>query len=187
MTDLEYNFISKVVVIGEAGAGKTSLISKYTLGTFNQDYIKTMGAQFSKYDKLVGKRQEILFRLLFWDIAGQDQYAFMRPTFYNGAEGAIIVFDLTKPATLDAVIKWYEDMKKFCGDVPTVLFGNKIDLIKTPEPYNKEKVEEILKKHKIANFYTTSAKTGLHVTDAFNSIIDILLNQKMKIESEKKK
>jgi small GTP-binding protein len=187
MTELEYNIVSKIVVIGEPGAGKTSLISKYTKGIFNQDYIKTVGAQFSKYDKLVGDRQEILFKLMFWDIAGQDQYSFMRPTFYNGAVGCIIVFDLTRSSTLDAVIKWHEDVKKYCGELPTILFGNKLDLVTNPVPYNKEKLDEILEQLKINNFYTTSAKTGINVIDAFDSLINILFEQKKKLEPIKKK
>jgi GTPase SAR1 family protein len=101
----------------------------------------------------------------------------MRPTFYSGAEAAIVVFDLSRPKTLDSVKDWYEDLEKFCGTLPFVLFGNKSDKIATPEEYNKDKVEEIKEKEGFLDFYLISAKTGEHVRDAFNSITKIILDQ----------
>ena len=101
----------------------------------------------------------------------------MRPTFYNGCKAAIVVFDLSRPETLDNVLEWYEDLKKYCGEVPTVMFGNKCDLT---EEYDKKKVDEIVKKHKFLSFSLTSAKTGIHVKDAFNSIIDVLVERALK-------
>ncbi len=154
----------KVVVIGDGGVGKTSLIQRFTQGSSNNEYIKTLGARFRTHNK----------RIVFWVPAGQKEFSFMRPTFYNGAKGAIIVFDLSRPETLDSVMEWYEDLKKFCGTLPTVLFGNKLDLIANPEEYNKEKVKEIIDKEGILDFYLTSAKTGEHVKDAFSSITKII-------------
>ncbi|MBD3351554.1 MAG: GTP-binding protein [Candidatus Lokiarchaeota archaeon] len=172
------DFVSKIVVIGDAAVGKTSLISKYTQGTFNQNYIKTIGAQFSRYDKEVQFEEGlIIYRLLFWDIAGQDDFRFMRPTFYNGANGCIVVYDLTREETLEDVIVWYTELTEFCGDIPAVLFGNKVDLLKDPKDYDDSRVNEIIKNSGISDFYMTSAKTGAHLIEAFNSIIDILLHE----------
>jgi small GTP-binding protein len=175
----ELNFISKVVVIGDAAVGKTSLIQKYTMNTFNEDYITTIGAQFSTYNKNVGPEEKINFKLLFWDLAGQSEYNFMRPTFYNGAEGAVLVYDLTRPETLDNVLVWYDELKENCGDIPSILFGNKSDLVNNAESLFKSKVDELLRKDDILEYYITSAKTGKHVHDGFNSIIQILLKLKM--------
>jgi GTPase SAR1 family protein len=61
----------------------------------------------------------------------------MRPTFFNGAKGAIIVFDMSRPETLKSVNDWYGDLKKYCGELPTVLFGNKSDLVKDPNALDK--------------------------------------------------
>ncbi|MFW9881769.1 MAG: Rab family GTPase [Candidatus Thorarchaeota archaeon] len=157
----------KVIVIGDGGVGKTSLIQRYTQGSSNNEYVKTLGARFRTHNK----------RIVFWDLAGQKEFSLMRPTFYNDAKGAIIVFDLSRPETLDSVIDWYEDLKKYCGTLPTILFGNKLDLIANPEKYNKEKVKEIKDKEGFLNFYLTSAKTGEQVKDAFSSIIKIIVDQ----------
>ncbi|MHA2473830.1 MAG: hypothetical protein ACXAES_11410 [Promethearchaeota archaeon] len=84
---------------------------------------------------------------------------------------------MSRPKTLDSVKDWYEDLEKFCGTLPFVLFGNKSDKIATPEEYNKDKVEEIKEKEGFLDFYLISAKTGEHVRDAFNSITKIILDQ----------
>ena len=74
----EFGF--KITVIGNGGVGKTSLIKKFTEGTFEKDYIKTIGAQFSRYDKEINGD---VINLLFWDIAGQDDFNFLHPLFYT--------------------------------------------------------------------------------------------------------
>ncbi|MHA1730193.1 MAG: Rab family GTPase [Promethearchaeota archaeon] len=177
---LKHDFIHKVIFLGDGAVGKTSLIKRYTQGSFNKEYIKTLGAQFSRYEKIVGENRDIRARLFFWDIAGQKEFSFMRPTFYNGAKAAVVVFDLSRPETLDSIIEWYDDLKKFCGDLPTVLFGNKFDLLESEDDYDKEKVDELMKKYNFLKFYLTSAKTGKRVTDAFNAIIDILVENALK-------
>jgi len=70
----------KVTIIGDGRVGKTSLIKKFTLGTFETDYVETIGAQFSKYDKNIDGDN---IRLLFWDIAGQRDFDFLRPSFFQ--------------------------------------------------------------------------------------------------------
>ncbi|MCK4381029.1 MAG: GTP-binding protein, partial [Candidatus Lokiarchaeota archaeon] len=87
--DAAKGFVFKITVIGNGAVGKTSLIKKYTQGSFQKDYIKTLGAQFSKYDEEIEGDN---CKLFFWDIAGQDEFNFMRPTFYKGSKAAIIVF-----------------------------------------------------------------------------------------------
>ena len=74
----EFRF--KIVVIGDGAVGKTSLIKKFTKGTFEKDYIKTLGAQFSKFNKKINGD---LIRLVFWDIAGQDDFNFLHPLFFG--------------------------------------------------------------------------------------------------------
>ncbi|MHA1256659.1 MAG: Rab family GTPase, partial [Promethearchaeota archaeon] len=81
----------KIPVIGDPAVGKTSLIQKYTKGSFQNDYLPTIGAQFSKYEEdIEGDR----ISLFLWDIAGQDTYHFLRPAFYEGSKGAIVVYSL---------------------------------------------------------------------------------------------
>jgi Ras-related protein Rab-27A len=179
----KHDFIHKIVAVGDGAVGKTSLIKRYTSGSFNTEYIKTLGAQFSRYERFLGDNNEIRSRLFFWDIAGQKEFSFMRPTFFNGAKGAIIVFDMSRPETLKSVNDWYADLKKYCGDLPTVLFGNKSDLVKDPNALDND-VQEYIKKYNIIGYYKTSAKTGEQVTNAFNKIIEYLVQQALKIQGK---
>ncbi|MHA1301706.1 MAG: Rab family GTPase [Candidatus Helarchaeota archaeon] len=178
----KHDFIHKIVAIGDGAVGKTSLIKRYTMGSFNKEYIKTLGAQFSRYEKIMGENNEIRSRLFFWDVAGQKEFSFMRPTFFNGAKGAILVFDLSRPETLDSIHDWYKELKKYCGEIPSVLFGNKLDLVNDTTEIDK-KAEEIVKKYNFIAYYHTSAKTGKHVTDAFNKIIEILVDKALKLKN----
>ena len=168
----KYGF--KVTIIGDGGVGKTSLIQKFTEGTFKTDYVKTIGAQFFKYSK---KIKGAKIRLLFWDIAGQDDFLFLRPSFYKESSAGIIVYSLEKTnlgeRSFANIKKWHDDIKKFCGDIPIVLFANKIDLIDEHD-LNYDEIEAIANEENFLGFYITSAKTGKGVVKAFNAIIEVL-------------
>ncbi len=162
------------MVVGDGGVGKTSLIQKFTQGTFQKDYIKTIGAQLCKYDK---KLDENKIKLIFWDIAGQDDFYFLRPSFYRASQAAIIVYSLEEnnlgKRSFENIKKWHEDAKKFCGDIPVVMFANKVDLIQE-DGINKSELQEIINKRNFLGYYVTSAKTGKGVYEAFNSLIENL-------------
>ena len=131
----EYKF--KITVVGDPAVGKTTLVKKYTTGSFQKDYISTLGAQFSNYDEIIEGKHVKLF---IWDIAGQETFEVMRRKFYNGSSGAIIVFS-NAPDELKSFNhneKWFKELKKYCGDIPIALFGNKIDLINENELISNE-------------------------------------------------
>ena len=164
----------KITVIGDGGVGKTSLIQKFTQGIFQEDYLKTIGAQVSKYTTKINDDK---ISLLFWDIAGQDDFHFLRPTFYRASDAAIIVYsleenDLGKRSLLN-IETWDKDIQDFCGAIPVVIFANKVDLIKL-ESLNKTKLQHLVETHNFLAYYITSAKTGHGVDGAFKAIIDIL-------------
>lgn len=171
----KYRF--KITVIGDGSVGKTSLIQKFTHGTFQKDYLKTVGAQFSEYRMEINNDK---IRVLFWDIAGQDDFLFLRPTFYRASKAAIIVYSLEEndlgKRSFEHVDSWYEDIKNFCGDIPVIIFANKVDLI---EENNLDtfKIQQIVKNHGFFMYCITSAKTGQGVNDAFNALIQHLYNQ----------
>ena len=169
MNDEKKDFVFKITVIGNGGVGKTSLIRKYTKGSFQKEYIKTLGAQFSKYDEKISGNAVKLF---FWDIAGQEQFSFMRPTFYKGSKAAIIVFSHKsgEEKSFDDVIEWHEDIKRYCGEIPIVLFGNKIDLVDVND-LDDTKATDLVNNRKFLGYYKTSAKTGTGVFEAFQAII----------------
>ncbi|MFW9894474.1 MAG: Rab family GTPase [Candidatus Thorarchaeota archaeon] len=174
MSDNGRKFRFKVTVIGDGKVGKTSLIRRFTKGSFKKDYVKTIGAQFSVYDEILDGDK---IRLLFWDIAGQDTFHFLRPNFFKNSRAAIIVYSLEDNKfgreSFDHITTWHDDITKFCGDVPVVLFGNKVDLI-DEDKIDNTKIQELIDNDNFLGHYITSAETGQGVVEAFNAIIKTL-------------
>jgi len=171
----EFGF--KISIIGDGGVGKTSLIKKFTKGTFEKDYIKTIGAQFSRYDKEINGD---VINLIFWDIAAQDDFNFLRPLFYRESRASIIVCSLEENElgedSFIHIKDWYNELKKYCGDIPVVLFANKVDLVEEND-LNIDKIQNIVNKCNFLGYYLTSAKTGQGVHEAFNVIINELYSK----------
>ena len=172
-----HKFRFKISVIGDGQVGKTSLIKNFTQGSFEKDYIKTIGAQFSKYEKEIEGNE---IRLIFWDIAGQDDFLFLRPSFYKESGAAIIVYSLEEnelgKRSFEHIVNWYENIKKFCGDIPIILFANKLDLVEE-DNLDVSLIQDLVKLHGFLGYYLTSAKTGEGVHEAFNTLIDKLYSK----------
>lgn len=171
MNKSQAKFRFKISVIGDGGVGKTSLIRKFTQGGFQKDYMKTIGAQFSKYaEEIEGDQCE----LFFWDIAGQDEFHFLRPSFYKDSRAAIIVYSLEEnilgKESFKNITHWYNDLKQFCGIIPVLVFANKVDLV-DKDIFDNVKILKLVKKKNLLGYYLTSAKTGESVYDAFQAII----------------
>ncbi len=175
-------FTFKITVIGDGTVGKTSLIKKFTQGGFEDDYVKTIGAQFSKHEEEIDSD---ICKLFFWDIAGQDTFHFLRPTFYNGSVGAILVYSVEENAfgkeSLSHVKNWHNEIIKYCGEIPVLLFGNKVDLV-DEKNLDDKRVFKLIQKHNIDGYYRTSAKTGSGVIQAFHTLIK-KLHSKYKLEN----
>lgn len=170
-------FKFKIVVVGNAAVGKTSLIKRYTTDTFEKDYISTLGMHFSKFDEEVaGEKVE----LLLWDLAGQESFNTLRDRFYAGSSGAIIIFSLAPEEieTYNQIKKWHSDVKEACGNIPIILFGNKADLVDQKALANSPDyatsdvhVEKFTQDHKIIRYFKTSALSGQNVKEAFQALV----------------
>jgi len=174
MGELDKRFQFKITVIGDGGVGKTSLIQRYTNETFKKNYIKTMAVQLSVYDKNI-KGDNV--KLLFWDIAGQDDFNFLRPSFFKNSRAAIIVYSLEDNElgadSFEHIPDWTKDIHSYCGEIPVVVFANKVDLV-DEKKLDISKIAERVKKEKFLGYFITSAKTGQGVIEAFDTIIDDL-------------
>ncbi len=181
--NLQFKF--KVSIIGDGRVGKTSLIKKFTESSFTTDYIRTIGAQFYIYNSMVNGEK---IKLVFWDIAGQDDFHFLQPSFYKASNASIIVFSLEEEGNLgtrsfNSIKSWYDRVQKFCGDIPIILFANKEDLVSLDKK-KKNEIKKLIDESKILDFFTTSAKTGKNVHEAFNYIIQVLYEKFQKQYSD---
>ncbi len=165
-------YIFKVVMLGDGSVGKTSLVLQFTERKFNENYIMSIGANFSI--KMISMPEHnIAVRLQIWDLAGQQHFQFVRPSFYRGAFACIYVFDLTRRESFNNITNWVEEAEQYTPGVPRILLGNKLDL-------SKERVVSYSEGEKLAEeinagYFETSAKEAKNVDACFDSLNDTLL------------
>ncbi|MHA2339881.1 MAG: GTP-binding protein [Candidatus Hodarchaeales archaeon] len=164
----------KIIVVGDPGVGKTSLIKRYTKSAFKKDYLKTTGAQYSVYEKeFEGDR----VRCLFWDIAGGKEFHFLHQDFFQNSVAAMIVYSLgendQKRANITQISDWYDKIIEFCGDIPIIVIANKADRIDETNITNSN-IQEFVKENNLLGHYFISVKTSQGVNQAFNAIISAL-------------
>ncbi|XP_050538844.1 ras-related protein Rab-38 isoform X2 [Daktulosphaira vitifoliae] len=176
MAPKEYLF--KILVIGELGTGKTSIIKRYVHQFFSQHYRATIGVDFAL--KVLNWDTNTIVRLQLWDIAGQERFGNMTRVYYKDALGAFVVFDVTRPATFDAVVKWKQDLdaKVSLEDgtpIPCVLLANKCDETKSGMVNSVAKMDEFCKENMFSAWYETSAKENIHIDDAAKTLVSQIL------------
>ena len=98
--------IYKVIVIGDPAVGKTSLLSKFATNKFEEKYLPTVGVQILK-EPIELKEENATVNLMFWDIAGQPQFYMLHRPYFNGADGMLLVFDITRSSTFSNINNWY--------------------------------------------------------------------------------
>ena len=166
-------FIYKVIIIGEPATGKTSLVKKYISGRFSQDYRPSLGTNL--YIKKIKLDSGEEGKIQLWDIAGQERWIKMRHIYYRGAQGVLLLGDVTRDNSFSQIEEfWFVDVKKYCPDVPLILIGNKIDL---ESKVSKEKIESIAKRINADTVILTSAKTGDKVEEAFKLISELIFRK----------
>ncbi len=166
----------KLCVLGDSSVGKTSLIRHYTEGFFKENYMSTIGVQFNR--KTI-ETDEKTVNMTIWDIGGQTLWAAVRGNYLKGAQGILLLFDLTNKPSLSHIRDWYMDVTNVLGDsVPLSIIGNKSDLEYNPNIESIAK-ELCVQLRKDIRFYTTSAKEGTHMEEVFEDIATVILSQAM--------
>ncbi len=152
----------KIILLGQFGVGKSSLIEKFVHQEFSEMYITTIGVKIDKKEVQLGGRK---YSLLIWDIAGEDTQIKVPTAYKLGAHGAIFVFDLTMPSSFENLEHDIAYMKKIIPPIPFVLVGNKTDLVDEAE---MARIKEIVPHN---DYIYSSAKTGENVESIFTSLV----------------
>ncbi len=156
----------KICVLGDPAVGKTSLIRRYVIDIFDDNYIPSVGMKVTKKRVLLNDGS-LSLTLMIWDILGSKSNRF-DSVYYKGVEGALIVCDVTREKTLENISNWISGVFDITGEVPLLFLANKIDLNGMSIAV-KEEMSEYARSFTTETLFT-SAKTGENVENAFLSL-----------------
>ncbi|MHA1928588.1 MAG: Rab family GTPase [Candidatus Thorarchaeota archaeon] len=164
MDSEEPDFVHKLVVLGDSGVGKTSLVERYVYDSFSEALGRTIGAILHVRWMKFNERN---LKLVIWDLGGQESFAELREQFCANASGAFFVFDRTRPETFESLDEWLTALRAAAGDVPVVVVENKIDL---ESNVSEDKVHKKIAEH-ILRYIQTSASENTNVEEAFTQLV----------------
>lgn len=175
----DYDYIIKVVIIGDSGVGKSSIITKYVDNEYSECFISTIGVDF-RIKSVTYKEKSV--KLQIWDTAGQERFAGITKTYYRGANGVILCFDLSNyESFLNTITKWYT-IASSIENVDIYLVGAKSDL---PREVTDKEIKEFANEKNII-YCETCAKNGHNIQKMFDKIIEGIIKNN-KVENNKNK
>ncbi|XP_041102965.1 ras-related protein Rab-18 [Polyodon spathula] len=173
----------KILIIGESGVGKSSLLLRFTDDTFDPELAATIGVDFKvKTISVDGNKA----KLAIWDTAGQERFRTLTPSYYRGAQGVILVYDVTRRDTFTKLDNWLNELETYCtrNDLVKMLVGNKID--KEGRELDRNEGLKFARKHSML-FIEASAKTCDGVQCAFEELVEKIIQTPGLWESETQK
>ena len=163
-----YDVLFKIILIGDSSVGKTNILSRFIRNEFDENSKSTIGVEFGTKNFNLNDK---IIKAQIWDTAGQERYRSITSVYYKGAQGCLLVYDITKKPSFENIDKWISDLKN-SGDenLSIILIGNKCDL-ENERKVTKEEAKEKAQFYKLA-FIETSALNGTNIEKAF----ELLLN-----------
>ncbi|CAL9229018.1 unnamed protein product [Arabidopsis halleri] len=163
----DYDYLIKLLLIGDSGVGKSCLLLRFSDDTFTTSFITTIGIDFKiRTVELDGKR----IKLQIWDTAGQERFRTITTAYYRGAMGILLVYDVTDESSFNNIRNWMKNIEQHASDnVNKILVGNKADMDESKRAVPTAKGQALADEYGI-KFFETSAKTNLNVENVFLSI-----------------
>lgn len=181
MASEKYNLLMKLIVVGDSGTGKSSLLHRFVEDTFSEDQTQTIGVEFgAKVVNILGQK----IKLQIWDTAGQERYKSVTRSYYRGAMGCLIVYDITSRPSYEHISNWLADVRQLAGkDVVVMLIGNKSDLAHADRRVVSHNEASLFAQENGLMHFETSAATGELVPDAFLKVAKTALARKLQGET----
>jgi len=177
-----YDYLVKLIIIGDSGVGKSSILYRFVDNDYNDSYISTIGVDFKiKTLEINGK----IFKLQIWDTAGQERFRSILSSYYRGANGVILTYSSTDRDTFDHINTWYGEIKKYAPETSiTILCSTKIDDKKHIKISNEEGKKYALEHN--MKFIETSARDNINIDQLFlDLVISITTNTILENKSNK--
>ncbi len=171
------DFFFKLVILGTESVGKTSILRRFIEKKFDEDYKSTIGVGIQKKTYTLSENISVILNI--WDLSGQTMFKNIRKTYLEGADSAVIVYDVSRPQTFENISNWLEELKESAPlqhKFLIMLIGNKIDL---ERKVSFEKAAKLAKKLNLP-YLETSAKTGDNVDKAFGALCYYLIKDSIK-------
>ncbi|KAJ8658432.1 hypothetical protein O0I10_005785 [Lichtheimia ornata] len=164
-----YDYVFKIVIVGDSGVGKTNLLGRFVHDTFDLSSKSTIGLDLNIKNMKV---KDKLVRVQLWDTAGQERYRSITKRYYRGSVGALLVYDITRHDTFEDIIRWLNEIRMNDAHPETVimLVGNKSDLEQDQRAVSQDEAAKFAKDHGLM-FMETSALDRSNVNDAFDTLI----------------
>ena len=181
ISSINEDYLFKIIVLGDCAVGKSNILSKYSKNIFNKSSKSTIGVELvTKFFRYENK----IIKVNIWDTAGQERFTSMITTYYKGAKGALLVYDITRKNTFDNIDNWLRELISInTNKISVSLIGNKNDLSLLRQ-VSKDKAQEKAKKYGM-KFYETSALDSSNIKQAFEDLIkDIYIKTKNNFYSE---
>ncbi|NVM16255.1 MAG: GTP-binding protein [Candidatus Lokiarchaeota archaeon] len=174
-TNQKPQYLFKIVVVGDGGVGKSTMIQRLITGHFVPMKI-TIGTDLASYDMNI---EDISVKLQIWDFAGERRFRFFLPNYARGAQGCLLCYDITRYTSFQNLKEWYDIVKENTNtNTVFLLVGGKADLSSYRRTVESKEAEEFQKELDIPFFIETSSKTGENNKNVFEMLTEAMLNQR---------
>lgn len=168
-----YDYVIKFIIIGDSSVGKSNIMSQYTDKRYMSSHDSTIGVEFAT--KIVSVNN-INYKIQIWDTAGQEMFKSITRSYYRGAVGCLLVYDITNPQSFKSIDMWLNEIRNYCDSkIVIALVGNKCDL-EDNRQISYEEGNTYAKDNNIL-FFESSAKTGYNINICFADIVQIIQNK----------
>jgi small GTP-binding protein len=172
-SDQKRQFLFKILVVGDGGVGKSTMIQRLITGHFVPMRI-TIGTDLMTWST---ERDDIGVKLQIWDFAGEKRFRFFLPNYSRGAQGCLLCYDISRYTSFQNLQEWYDIVKENTSDIIFLMVGGKADL-SSRRTVQKEEAEEFQNEHDITYLIETSSKTGDNNNNIFETLVEAMLKKR---------
>ena len=177
----DYDYLVKLLLIGDSGVGKSCIMMRFADDSFSSSFITTIGIDF-KIKTITLNNKKI--KLQIWDTAGQERFRTITTAYYRGAMGIIMVYDITDELSFSNIRNWMLNIETHASiNVKKIMVGNKIDM-ESYRVVTREKGENLANEYDM-NFFETSARENINITEMFTTMVRDIIKDMVELKTDK--